>query len=360
MSAFTLSMTSSSFMLLQHSEYINYDASKQRRTRGFNDPPLHETLIGTILYLFITVPRIFANSLIFAITPIMAVAMYLVELSIFLWYSHKWVVPFDQNLRFPSGMVTAFTNFFSACGPLVKVGWINLFSNILLILKVILLYPIVYFDTNSNITVDINKKPDQIRCWNESTITELNTHRNSFPRKCVDELPNDLLFHTVLPTTIGVITIVSILFGFLIPFVFLKKNISLREEYVKALLDRMGILIQNIKNLCQRKLNQIQEEEYALSFIEKVNVDDKPSPGVGNNALKPKKPLIAETHSFGENNDETNKNNSVLLDEEKQDTGCNQDNIPNQNAQKSCEIVSSIFSNVRTIFDDMSKDDNRK
>ena len=56
--------------------------------------------------------------------------------------SNKWVVPIDQNLRFPSGMVTAFTNFFSACGPLVKVGWINLLSNILLILKVILLYPV--------------------------------------------------------------------------------------------------------------------------------------------------------------------------------------------------------------------------
>ena len=165
-SAFTLSMTSSSFMLLQHTQYISYDSIKQRRTRELNNPPLLESLMGTILYIFITVPRICANSLILSITPPLAIAMYIVEFLIFLWFSHVWVVPIYQNLRFPSGVVTAITNFFSACGPFDKIGRINLFSNFLLILKVALLYPILHYDTNSNITVEYHKKPDQIRCWN--------------------------------------------------------------------------------------------------------------------------------------------------------------------------------------------------
>ena len=81
-SAFTLAMTSSTFMLLQHSEFRSYDPVKQVRTRGINNPPLVETIIGTIFYLFITVPRIFAGALFLAITPQLAFPMYFIQLCI--------------------------------------------------------------------------------------------------------------------------------------------------------------------------------------------------------------------------------------------------------------------------------------
>ena len=42
---------------------------------GINNPSLILTALGTLVYLFVNVPRIFANSLIVAITPMSAVLM---------------------------------------------------------------------------------------------------------------------------------------------------------------------------------------------------------------------------------------------------------------------------------------------
>ena len=127
--------------------------------------------------------------------------MYFIELVAFLIYSNSFVLPLKENLKFPSGTVLAFSNFFSACGPIDKVGSINLFSNCLLILKLILLYPILVLDKNNLVTVGINQKPDWFRCWNES---EARLHGLISFNKCdKDENTTDLLFRIILPTTIS-------------------------------------------------------------------------------------------------------------------------------------------------------------
>ena len=233
-------MTSSSFMLLQHTEFRSYDPVKKIRTRGINDPPLFETVLGTILYLFITVPRIFANSLIFAITPLATVPMYLIELCVFLFFSNRYILPLSDNLNFPSGTVQAFSNFFSACGPIDKVGTINMYSNLFLILKLILLYPILSLDRNNYITIGIDQKPDWFRCWNKTQISEVNllTIINSIDdiKECKnDENTTDLLFKTVLPTTISIIAVVSIPCGYLVSSVFKRHSIENRQKIIDAL-----------------------------------------------------------------------------------------------------------------------------
>ena len=122
MSFFTLSMTSSSFLFLQHSHYIIFNEQKKRRSRGIYDPNLIHVMICTLLYTFVNVPRQWANALIFSISPIFAVIMFSIELGLHLLYSHFYVRKLSNNLAFPSGTVTAFTNFISVCGPFQIIG----------------------------------------------------------------------------------------------------------------------------------------------------------------------------------------------------------------------------------------------
>ena len=269
MSAITLSMTSSSFMLLQHTEFRSYDPMKRSRTRGINNPPMSETIIGGFLYLFLTVPRIFANSLILSITPLLAFPMYFIELCAFLIYSNRFVLPLKENLKFPSGTVQAFSNFFSACGPIDKVGSINLFSNCLLILKLILLYPILVLDKNNLVTVGMNKKPDWFRCWNES---EANLHGVTSFNKCDnDENTTDLLFRIILPTTISMIIVVSIPLGFLISFIFQRKLMDQRQKWISGQIERLIILFSTINTICccnglKEKANKSDERPLRKQF----------------------------------------------------------------------------------------------
>ena len=126
MSFFTLSMTSSSFLFLQHSHYIIFNEQKKRRSRGIYDPNLIHVMICTLLYTFLNIPRQWANALIFSISPRIAVITFLIELGLHLLYSHFYVRKFSNNMAFPSGTVTAFTNFISVCGPFDKIAILNL------------------------------------------------------------------------------------------------------------------------------------------------------------------------------------------------------------------------------------------
>ena len=170
MSFFTLSMTSSSFLFLQHSHYIIFNEQKKRRSRGIYDPNLIHVMICTLLYTFVNIPRQWANALIFSISPRIAVITFLIELGLHLFYSHFYVRKFSNNMAFPSGTVTAFTNFISVCGPFDRIGILNLFSNVLLATKVIILYPLAYLEAEQqSITIGPDEHPDRIRCWNKTT-----------------------------------------------------------------------------------------------------------------------------------------------------------------------------------------------
>ena len=163
MSLFTLSMTSSSFLFLQHQEYKIYDQKTGKTFRGIYDPNIVHVVLCTGLYLFVNVPRVLANAVILSVTPVMALVLMFIEAMIFVSFCHKYSVPLNNNVDFPSGIVSALANYISVTGPFRKLGHINLFSNILLMAKVLLLYPVVYNDTCNTLTVDISKKPDKFR-----------------------------------------------------------------------------------------------------------------------------------------------------------------------------------------------------
>ena len=254
MSLFTLSMTSASFLFLQHQQYIIYDKKTDRRFRGIYDPSFAHVILCTLLYLFVNVPRVLANAVILSISPVMALVLMLIELLIFLLFCHFYSNRLDNNSIFPSGLVSALANFISVTGPFRKMGHINLFANALLMIKVALIYPIV---DNETLTVKICKDPDVFRCWN---ITEkinhtclpsnetdiLNITITTFTQESVDlsyrpfcspdETPNSLLFHFVLPIVLMLIAFISVPFGYLIRYLVTKENLAAFDQYASRLI----------------------------------------------------------------------------------------------------------------------------
>ena len=236
---FTLSMTASSFLFLQHEQYIIYNEKKKRRSRGIYDPSLKHVLTCTFFYMCVNVPRQLANALIFSISPIFAIIMMAIELGIHLWYSNYNVRRLNNNLAFPSGTVTALTNFVSVCGPFRLIGKLNLFSNILLFVKVVMLYPITISETltiaNCN---DCN--PGRIRCWNETDLTtpsssNITEHTNMQDlRICsLGESTNDYLFNTILPLTLCLLVFFSMPFGYLISNLMTKVKLASLDRNIK-------------------------------------------------------------------------------------------------------------------------------
>ena len=146
MSVFTLSNTAATYLFYQHREYISFDERLRKQYRGLNDPPLINTLICTLLYVMITAPRIWSNALALSITPILSLMMFILEFFIMLCVSDRLATPLNQNAYFPSGIVTGVINFLCPCTPVQKLGLINLFSTLLIVLKVILLYPVTIFN----------------------------------------------------------------------------------------------------------------------------------------------------------------------------------------------------------------------
>ena len=242
-------------MFLQHQQFIIYDERTQRRFRGIYNPNLLHVILCTFLYFFLNVPRVLANAVIFSISPVMAIVLMLIELAIFILVCHKYSVPLNNNVVFPSGLVSALANYISVTGPFKKIGYINLVANILLIIKILLTYPIVYNETS---IVDICDKPDVFRCWNMS---EMMNHTcpmktkdapnitqfynlslaSSRPFCSPNESPNAFLFQAVLPTLLGLICFAAIPFGFIIQLSMSKDNLSSLDKKIqrtaKTLLD---------------------------------------------------------------------------------------------------------------------------
>ena len=80
----------------------------------------------------ITAPRIWSNALALSITPILSLIMFILELFVMLYVSHRLATPLHKNDYFPSGIVTGMINFLCPCTPVQNLGLINLFSTLLI------------------------------------------------------------------------------------------------------------------------------------------------------------------------------------------------------------------------------------
>ena len=289
MSLFTLSMTSSSFLFLQHQQFIIYDKKTERRFRGIYDPNIVHVLICTVLYLFVNVPRVIANAVIFSVTPIMALILMSIEIVIFILFCHKYSVPLNNNVVFPSGLVSALANFISVTGPFRKLGHINLFSNILLVFKVILLYPIVYTETQ---TITISNDPDVFRCWNASEVInytyspsnrteKINMNITTLTQETIDlsfrpfcssnESPNSFLFQTVLPIVLVSIAFITIPFGYIIGALMTREKLLAFDKITKSVFKCFG----KRKWTGDDQIRESDDDAIALEGITNTFLDEK-------------------------------------------------------------------------------------
>ena len=186
MSVFTLSNTAATYLFYQHEEYTSVDKKLEKEYRGLNDPPLINTMLCTMLFIMVTAPRIWSNALTLSITPILSLLMFIIEFIVMPYVSHQLATPLNQNYSFPSGQVTGMINFLCPCTPVSNVGWINLSSTFLIILKIVLLYPIILFDA-----LPVKDKPNRFSCIYNTTNATIPIEFRSCQN---DETPNQGFF----------------------------------------------------------------------------------------------------------------------------------------------------------------------
>ena len=264
-SLITLSMTASTYLFFQHDDYTSFDKKIQRRTPGVNDPTLITIVVCTLLYIMMNAPRIFANALVLSVSPALAIAMIVAEFVINLIICNRWALSLKKNAVFPSGFVTAAINYACPCYPIRKVGRINLFSALLIITKVVFLYPII---SNEWLTIQLDQNPNILQCWNvtellaekskvhvktyphlydtfgyDSIVTcqeaeKLNSNLSEssyfqLPRFCAcDEHPNDVLFNVTIPYTIGFL-LATLVSGCIITLLIRRQKLTVLEDKIK-------------------------------------------------------------------------------------------------------------------------------
>ena len=197
-----------------------------------------------MLYIHVTAPRIWSNALTLSISPVLSLVMFMTEFIVMLYVSHRLSTQSNHNLvgitKFPGRLVTGVINFLCPCTPVSNLGFINLFSTILIILKVILLYPITIFDL-----LPVNDNLNRFRCIpiDNATITG-NTTDFRICRN--NETPNELLFQIVLPLTITSLLFFSIPFGFLISKLMTQPRLTALNEGITAKLESFQNILSNL------------------------------------------------------------------------------------------------------------------
>ena len=164
-SIFSLSLTAATFLFFQHEEMGELNPKTQQREVGENDPKLLWILTTTTLYLFVNIPRIFSNGLVFSVTPKTAFCLLLVEILISLMMSHFHIGILTDNEIVPGGLLRAITNVMCPTAPYKKIWLINLFSIQYIVVKLIIVYVIVTY--YSSLLVDVCGQPDIFRCFTE-------------------------------------------------------------------------------------------------------------------------------------------------------------------------------------------------
>ena len=295
MSLLSLSMTAATFLFFQHNEYTTYDERLRTRTFGINDPLMLYTIPCTLLYVGVNAPRIWANAMVIAISPILAIVTLAPDFILNVLISHKFALHLRKNNKFPDGIVTAIINFVCPCGPVKSIGLINFLSSMLIAVKVCLLYPIImYYD---KWTVQYDNDPDHIRCWRcidynflndtycNNTITEHTVQdlkeiiseniygtpnmSEKIPRICGTvsswisypkyEEPNSLLFKIILPMTLFMLLAISVPFGFMISHL-------MRRSKVELYLVRVNKKIEYCKNELLACWNYVRCKEQPVTI----------------------------------------------------------------------------------------------
>ena len=134
-----------------------------------------------MFYIMLTAPRIWSNALTLSISPRISLIMFVVELLIMLYESHRLATPLHQNDSFPSELVTGVINFLCPCTPVSNLGFVNLFSTLLIIFKVILLYPIAILNL-----LPVQDNFDRFRCDNNARNASNSTDFNNTNSKMIN------------------------------------------------------------------------------------------------------------------------------------------------------------------------------
>ena len=287
MSVFTLSNTAATYLFYQHREYISFDERLRKRYRGLNDPPLINTLICTLLYVMITAPRIWSNALALSITPILSLIMFILESFVMLYVSHRLATPLNQNAYFPSGIVTGVINFLCPCTPVQNLGLINLFSTLLIVLKVILLYPITIFNV-----LPVNDNFDRFRCF--TTNETINFPNETKYRACEEnETQTQLLFKIVLPLTITSLLIMSIPFGFLIPKLMTRAKLTSLNKNITAITQKIKACFSNLSEClmcCCEKSKDVEAQSKSDQQTSEIDEEVENESLIATNDLELKQP----------------------------------------------------------------------
>ena len=244
-----MSLTSATFLFYQHEDVVWFDLETEQEQRGTNDPKLIFMVPSTVIYILINIPRILANGLLLAISPLLACIMLLFEFIMGLCLSHCFIRKIDSNIDI-GGFLLAVTNAICPNAPLRKIGLLNAVSTIYTVGKLILLYPIVtYLSENEVFVRPFGKDPDLFRCYvnNTNSTKDMKTWAVGgiwteihSPRQCFgDETPNQLLFQLIIPILIGCLVFLTIPSGFAISYLMRQEKLDL---YRKVLVDTFDCL----------------------------------------------------------------------------------------------------------------------
>jgi len=220
-----------------------------------------------------------------------------------------------KDNKFPSGFITAIANFLCPCGgPVKNIGKINLLSTILIMMKVSLLYPVVFYDV---LIQSYDEQPDRFRCWSASDLLnkyEVNTTEFNAFNVSVCELPNILqenynitniprvcscfgaLFHSwsiideeydgqsyllftyILPITIIALLVISVPFGFMITHFMRRSKVQALELKVsesKEVWKRKIINVFSSMNCCKSTPNTSAGRIDGRQTNEEINVNGR-------------------------------------------------------------------------------------
>ena len=191
-----------------------------------------------------------ANGFVLAITPNLAIVLFIVEFALAAMFSHKFVNDLRDNEVVPGGILLAITNGMCPTGPIRRVGIINGISTFITICKLACVYIIMkYFNQTPGLLTAVCEQPDLFRCFTEEDVVGLNCTLKKYnsslpivsPRLCrAGESKNEfaLTASTILTLCLVVISVPA---GYLITYL-------IRKDKLKSLDTLFGKFTSPFKN----------------------------------------------------------------------------------------------------------------
>ena len=220
---------------------------------GENNPKLIWLLPTTILYLFVNIPRIFANGFVLSVTPKVAFGLLIIELLISLMMSHFLIRILTDNELVPGGLLRAITNAMCPTAPYGKIWLINLLSILYTIIKLIVVYVVVTY--YPSFLIDVCRDPDLFRCFTEDDLSNnatcqlypSNHYKSRFlfsnssqylyksPRACQDNESKNQVLMTTIIGLIASLILIAFPAGIAISKITRKENIQRIDDQVEKI-----------------------------------------------------------------------------------------------------------------------------